>query len=296
MIKKHNASSSKKETKEMISFQNSCDGFYHDSLDVRFTNICDNNCPFCIERNGLSLQKLNIPKMIETTKQSKRKNILILGGEPLLQLKNVLAYINGIRNYVDNIYITTSLPKTISDDWSTFCEIMHKINGLNVSLQHYDYHMNNQIMHASSDHNRIKLLKQICNTDDFANICRVSINLVKGYIDNKSDIDKFLSTMEELDVKHVKINELQNNEDLYVAFEQAYHYKLPSPYAHGCQHDIDLPYELRITLKRSCFCVNQNLNASVADLEKAIIKKIKPVKQKHQMVLYESGELSDGWK
>lgn len=37
----------------MFKFCNSCDGAY-DSLDVRFTKACDNDCAFCIERNGIN--------------------------------------------------------------------------------------------------------------------------------------------------------------------------------------------------------------------------------------------------
>ena len=89
---------------------NSCDGLYHDSLDVRFTKACDNRCPFCIERNGIDEKGTNVEKMIESTIKSPKKDILILGGEPLLMLDKVYEYVIGIRSHVRNIYITTSLP------------------------------------------------------------------------------------------------------------------------------------------------------------------------------------------
>lgn len=93
---------------------NSCEGLYPNSMDVRFSKSCDNRCLFCIEKEGIKSAKFNIPKMIETTKSSGRSEILILGGEPFLFVDYLLEYIEGIRPYVNHIYITTALPVTLS--------------------------------------------------------------------------------------------------------------------------------------------------------------------------------------
>ena len=288
-----------------MKFCNSCDGCYANSLDVRFTKSCDNDCPFCIERCGISGQQTNVEKLISSTLESKKKDILILGGEPLLKIEEVLAYVKGIREYVDNIYITTSLPITIDSHWNTFCEIMNYIDGLNVSLQHYNSIVNNQALNATSKHNRLELLSKICKNDDFANKVRVSINLVRGYIDTRLKLDVFLATMEILNVKHVKINELQHEPHLYVSFEELYSIKMKSPYAYGCQQNIRLKShkDLKITLKRACFCVNENLDATFMDMCKAILKTtiLKSKRSKNNnnndfKVLYEDGTLMKGWQ
>ena len=282
---------------------NSCDGLYHDSLDVRFTKACDNRCPFCIERNGIDEKGTNVEKMIESTIKSPKKDILILGGEPLLMLDKVYEYVKGIRSHVRNIYITTSLPINIVHDHEKFEAIMDMIDGLNVSLQHYDDDINNDIMRATRPHQRIDvLLKRICENHNHANKVRVSINLVKGAIDNQMSLDMFMRKMESIGVRHVKINELQHEEELYVSFEEIFkdklkksNIKLKSPYSHGCQREISLKdYDMKITLKRACFCVNGNLDATLSDMFKAFKKqfiKIEPT----QAVLYENGDLASGW-
>lgn len=280
-----------------MKFNNSCDGFYKDSLDVRFTKVCDNHCPFCIERHGLKAKPVNVDKMIENTIASGKKDILILGGEPLIEIEKVLHYISAIRKYVNHIYITTSLPKTILSNYDIFSKIMNLIDGLNVSLQHYDYQKNNEVLCASSNHNRINLLEKICSNNSFAEKCRISINLVKNQIDTKTEIDNFLTTMENIGVRHVKINELQNEDQLYVSFEKVYGYKMKSPYSHGCQGEIYLDkHNIKITLKRACFCVNKQLQANLMDFAKAFRKKLNPKKyMTNQVVLYEDGTLSNGW-
>lgn len=55
---------------------NSCDGIYKDSLDVRFTRICDNRCPFCIERNGIEGKETNVGRLIQSTIESEKKKFL----------------------------------------------------------------------------------------------------------------------------------------------------------------------------------------------------------------------------
>ena len=269
---------------------NSCDGIYRDSLDVRFTKSCDNKCAFCIERKGIDNQGQNVEKMIEGTKKSGKKNILVLGGEPMLNLQTLKTYIDGIKDYVENIYITTSLPNSINQDWDTFTYIMDNSTCLNVSLQHYNWKINNQVLNASSNHNRIEILENIC--DKYSKKVRVSINLVRGYIDTKAKLDTFLKIMEDIGVSHVKINELQHEPDLYVSFRDLYGMILPAPYVYGCQGDIDLGYNMRITLKRSCFCT-QPQHIRCTDIEEEKFKQHKT--ENTCTVLYEDGTLSNGW-
>lgn len=77
---------------------NSCDGAYRNSLDVRFTKACDNRCPFCIERSGLAPCSQDVEKMIRRAVESDRQEILVLGGEPLLDLNAIKRFVDGVKN------------------------------------------------------------------------------------------------------------------------------------------------------------------------------------------------------
>ena len=155
---------------------NSCDGIYNNSLDVRFGRQCDNNCAFCIEKNGIDAKNIDVEKMIESTINSGKTSVLILGGEPLLCMDKVLTYVNGIKDKVSEIYLTTSLPSSIYDRWDTFIEICKNLNGLNVSLQHYESDKNNAILNSKNPFDRIELLKKILSSEVGAKV-RVSIKL-----------------------------------------------------------------------------------------------------------------------
>lgn len=288
---------------------NSCDGIYNNSIDVRFTKACDNNCSFCIEKTGLeSLGKTNVNKLIESTikliKEEKKNTILILGGEPFLQPEKLLLYIKGIREQAEFIYITTSLPKTIKVEDETIIQILSLIDGLNVSLQHFDSDKNNEMLVASSKHNRIGLLSDLLRNYNWAKKIRVSINLSNGFIDSKEKLTHFLFLLKKIGCKKVKINELQQvSEDVFVSFEDIMNIELDSAFASGCQTDISdilQQYEMEITLKRSCFFVkDKNIaTASFRDLMKVFHQRMERNNKKENgmKVLYENGDISNNWK
>lgn len=284
---------------KIFSRNNSCDGIY-DSLDIRFTKACDNNCPFCIEKSGIgALNHASISDLVETTKRTGIKNILILGGEPMLDLERLLSYVERIRPFVDTIFLTTSLPKSIIDNEVMFDEIMMYLNGLNVSVQSTNSFENNKLFRASSCHDRMRLLDHI--NSGWRHKVRTSINLVKGGIDTKEKLVKALRDLEQCDCAHIKINELQHVPDLYVSFEKITGIKLPSAYACGCQTDIDhrlLGFEdsvfPRLTLKRSCFIVEQSCKASFRDFIKSCCNFLYTPKNKFG-VMYEDGTVKNRW-
>jgi len=277
--------------------KNSCDGKYT-SLDVRFTKKCDNDCSFCIEKAGLdSLGKTDVEKLIKSTLDSGIDDILILGGEPFLYVEDLLTYVKSIREHVKDIYITTALPNTFIKNESITDEIIRLIDGLNISIQSTNSEENNDILVASSRHNRLELLKKL--NSKFADKIRTSINLVKGGIDSRKKLMKTLKDLDYYGCKYIKINELQDDPS-YVSFEKIMNKKYLSPYTFGCNRHIKIKViNAKILLKRSCFIVEHTNHASIADLIKVILKKYIydryfPSKNKF-FVLYENGDLKNGW-
>lgn len=287
----------------MIKFKvNSCDGVY-DSLDVRFTKKCDNNCSFCIEKKGINnLGEPNVEAMISSTLKSGKKDILILGGEPLLYPELILKYINGIRKSVDTIYLTSSLPKIAAEKFDIVSEIIYLLDGINISFHHYDVEKNNEILKSSVPYNRLDLLAKLLKDKRIAKKIRVCCNLTAGYISSHKEIDIFAIRMASIGVQHIKFNELQNvKKDTYISFEKAYGIKMKSPFSHGCQTDISNLFNiegLKVTLKRSCFCnvAPEIAQATFTDLIKCLCKRIHTNKQHNLKVMYENGDIYEGWQ
>lgn len=281
--------------------RNSCDGLYYNSLDVRFTKACDNDCSFCIERDGIDALKQSVNAMVESTLKSECESILILGGEPFLSPTKLLKYIKGIRPHVREIFITTSLPNSVRLDNPEVVEIFQLINGVNISIQHYDWMINNEILRASSNHNRIEQLREIASK--FGNKIRINLNLVKGQLDTKEKITTALTTLSSFGVNEIKLNELQNvSPEEYICYENVMGIKMLSPFAFGCQTNISRQWKglkSKILLKRACFNVqpHSERKAGFFDFLKVAIRfmfkdyfKVAP-----QRVMYENGKLSFGW-
>ena len=275
---------------------NSCDGIYNDSLDVRFTKACDNDCPWCIERRGVdALGRPDPEKLATMTELSGKRTVLILGGEPFLEVKRLARYVELIRDKVENIYITTSVPPQLDVNNPTVVKLLGMVNGLNVSLHSVDWRENNTILHASNhEFNRVKRLRGILNK--FSAIVRVSVNLDVDGVNSREKLDNYLARVAELGCVQVKVNELQDAADHYVSFNSLYpELRLGSPFANGCQTSVDVgqPRGLSVLVKRSCFVVNAG-QAGLADFGKAIARRVLGVRGS-TTVLYENGELSDGW-
>lgn len=281
----------------MKIIKNSCDGAYT-SLDVRFTKVCDNDCSFCIEKTGIdSLGKPNVPTLIESTIKSQIRNVLVLGGEPFLYPNELYEYVSGIREHVDEIYITSSLPISFLKKKELCDDIINKIDGLNISIQNVDWVKNNEILRASSKTDRLSIL-QMLNISHSDKI-RTSINLVKGGIDNREELMKTLKYLQGIGCKYVKINELQGS-DLYVSYEDIMCVKMKSPYAFGCNKHITIDgVDMKLLLKRSCFITEDTKSASIMDVIKILISKFiytKLFKSKTIFrVLYENGSIKNKW-
>lgn len=273
---------------------NSCDGMY-DSLDVRFTKCCDNDCSFCIEKGGLENRGHAATQIIvKQTFRSGIDNVLIVGGEPFLRMPQLLEYVSSIRKFVNKIYITTSMPQTMQEHRDILDKIMSQIDGLNVSVQSIDNDSNNDVLNASNPWNRISFLRNVL-LKKYPDKVRVNLNLVRGGIYGELRLVGTLLILQASGCKTVKLNELQNS-DKYVSYEEIMQVKLPSPYSHGCQTEVHIPgITMKVILKRSCFIVEQSRKATWSDLVKAICRKF--IRRTNKFaVLYEDGSISDGWK
>jgi len=240
----------------------------------------------------------SVSEMIQATYDTGIKNVLILGGEPMLYPERLLGYVLGIRHFVDTIYITTSIPFAMKEHSEVIKCILNNIDGLNVSVQATQWKLNNKLMHASSDHNRLEILREL--NKDYADKIRVNLNLTKDGIGTISKLTTALFHLESIECKYVKLNELQGAYGQYVSFEGMtrgiFKSNLNSPYAYGCQTRLELPFfKMEIILKRSCFVVSKQKKAGFMDLLKALYKKFFHRRKNKFAVLYENAKIERRW-
>ena len=277
---------------------NSCDGIY-DSMDVRFTPACDNSCPFCIEKHGVRpRQQVSARELADATIASAIRDVLILGGEPMLFPKKMLEYIHRIRGFADHIWLTTSVPRTVWTNREEWRETLCLLDGLNVSVQDaLSENGNNLKFRATLPHSRLKALEEL--NGEFAEKIRVSIFLGKKNITTLPELHTSIRALVKLGCWHIKICELQQCPELYLSYEAIAGERLPSPFSHGCFTHLDSlssMFGIEVDLKRSCFMVEPSQKASMADLAKAVLKTVGLGRSENRFaVLYENAKLEKGW-
>lgn len=284
---------------------NFCDGVYWspegvkrkaDGLAVRMTGFCDNSCDFCIaSEDMLNKRPMHVEKMIEGVKESGATSLQVLGGEPLLFLDNCIQFVEGVREQINFMFFTTSIPYTLVTHWEKFEKLMEINDALSVSIQSTDWKVNNVLLNAKKDFDRISVLKKI--VAQYGDRVTVVLNLVKGGVDST---EKFYDAMDDLysfGVKRVRVNELQHAPDQYVNFEEISGFDLGSPYAHGCKTVVKIYDDMHVLVKRSCFLVENSLMATEEDVLKLQEKIDEPERFEWQEnnVIYEDGSLSDYW-
>jgi organic radical activating enzyme len=280
--------------------KNCCDGIYN-SFDVHFTSACDNNCRHCIDKcyQGINVSKPNTSEIVKTIVENKEglDDVLFLGGEPCLYLDELIDCVEQLKEKTDlKLYVTTSVPKSCFENREKFIKLIGLLDGINLSVQHYDEKISDEIRNTKSYYDRQKFYNSLPNKEKI----RININIVKPYLYTKQDISSCLTHYDKMGFNSIKLSEIQHGKDYFVSFEKTFKIKLPSPFSGGCQTYLDtskiLP-ELKtpLLLKRSCFMCEETLKASLNDGIKVLYKKISSLQNNKYGVVYEDGTLRKGW-
>ncbi len=283
----------------MIFKKNCCDGIYN-SLDVHFTSACDNDCAHCVDKkyDGLNINKPDVEKISNSVIENSKDydDVLFLGGEPCLYLNELLECVKEIKKHTNlKVYVTTSVPKICFDEREKFIELISILDGINLSVQHYNEEVADKIRRTTSKFDRQKFYNEL----PFKNKIRINLNIVKPFLHSFLDITTCLIHYDRMGFNQIKISEIQHGVDQFVSFEEVFAIKLGSPFYHGCQTLLDreeiVPYmNTPVLLKRSCFVCEETLKASFMDGVKILYKSfVKP--NNNYGVVYENGEVKKSW-
>lgn len=285
----------------MSLFQTNCCGGIYNSIDVHFTSLCDNKCAHCIDckYQGLNISKPD-PKAIASTiiqQSDKCEDVLFLGGEPCLFLQELVDCIDMIqRNTSLKVYVTTSVPKTMYDNPDILMELVERVDGINLSVQHYKEDIADKIRRTKSKYDRQAFYRDFPHKEK----ARINLNIVKPYLCEKDEILACLKHYDDMGFSEIKLSEIQHGADYFVSFEKVMGIKLKPPYSGGCQTWIDMKqfipdYKGKLLLKRSCFLCEETLKASAMDVVKAVYRIVTPKPKNMYGVVYENGIMTKGW-
>jgi len=278
---------------------NCCDGIYN-SFDVHFTSACDNKCAHCIDMrfHGVGAVKPDIGAIVDTIlkNQDGLEDVLFLGGEPCLYLEELLECVTALKSKTNlKIFVTTSIPKICHDRKDLFFALIDILDGLNLSVQHWDESVADSIRKTESKYDRQAFYKSLPHKDKI----RINLNVVKPFLYTKDDLTKCLYHYDAIGFNSIKLSEIQHGKDVYVSFADLFGLKLKSAYSNGCQTYLDMSSVLEgfttpVLLKRSCFLCEESLKATALDGVKVLANVFKQSKNKYGVV-YANGQLTKGW-
>jgi len=164
---------------------------------------CNAKCEFCEYYDDAS--NFNYEKYLYILKEIKDKILIkkfaFTGGEPTLNYNQFRETIKLTRkHYPDTTFVLNSnglnLTK-LKDDTETYNEI----NSISLSRHHYSDEINNKILGFKSiSKDDIKIIQENSKNKTLIN---VSCNLIKGYIDSKEEVYKYLEFASTVGIRYV---------------------------------------------------------------------------------------------
>ena len=279
--------------------RNGCDGIYN-SFDIHFTSACDNRCSHCVDKRygGLSINKPNVTEIVKTVIENSKgyDDVLFLGGEPCLYLDELIECVTEIKKYTSlKVFVTTSVPKICYDEREKFEKLLSLLDGINLSVQHYDENVADAIRKSTSKFDRQEFYKSL----PYKNKIRINLNIVKPHLYTSTHIITNLRHYDKRGFNEIKLSEIQHGEKYFVSFEKIFRIKLGSPFFSGCQTYLNMNkiiplLKTPVILKRSCFICEETLRASFMDGVKCLYRLFVKSKNKYGVV-YENGELKKSW-
>lgn len=177
---------------------------------------CNCRCSFCFSHSSISslkhqkrlLHKIDVNEYYAWAVENGAQRLVITGGgEPLLDVKEVLRLVGIGSDYFDEItcftngtYLTKEIASQLYDRGLTY---------LCYSRHHYDDDMNNTLMGKSAP-----LLHQFMEAASLLSVRAVCV-MTKNYIDNKEKVEQYTQALEEYGVSEFTFKHT------YVAYEQS---------------------------------------------------------------------------
>lgn len=169
------------------------------------TKYCNANCKFCIFQADAC--KFNFTKYKEILDQLSNniqiRKIGIAGGEPMLNWNDFLEISELSRQYAPNTELSLN---TNGFKWERFVNhpIFKTYDYVQISRHHYDDELNSEIMQTDSIVTS-DIIKKTSHLQTHRHQVQFRCNLIKGYIDSKEEVFKFLDWSNEVGINDVGV-------------------------------------------------------------------------------------------
>lgn len=227
------------------------------NVNIFVTEICQNNCAFCINRKtneNVNMRYLTDDEYINGLHilfdelDCKNYEATITGGEPTLDTFKFIKTIQLCKQYgvKCRTVSTTGINLMQTFNKKPICQYMIEngfIHNINISRMHYDELKNAEIFNGKNISNDdIKRLALFFKMNDAE--MRISCNLIKGYIDDAEKMINFVNYYRNLGVETIMFRELEKCKCNVVDLTDIINEKLKTfkyvKTLHGMIYDVDV--------------------------------------------------------
>lgn len=258
--------------------KNFCGGNFQDWLEVNLIKKCNGKCSWCVEKHGWHPEEeADWIDIYDKIKASKKKNIILLGGEPTLY-KKLDRIIGTLADDGLNVYLTTN-GSHLSD---SFIFNFIGMKGINISIHDYDLEKNKSITGIKIEN----LKRSIWMLHGFNINVRLNCNCISGHIDSAKQIKKYIEFAKSVGADSVRFAELKFDEENFVDLAKILNYKYglnDDPFKQGCNKDAVIN-GMHVNFRQMC-----GLQTS----KRPCPKNPEQCKKK---VLYYDGKIYNGWQ
>ena len=215
------------------------------NLYIKVTDMCNAKCSVCSNHGNEKCSKIDYEKLKYVIQYLDKKGLInrigITGGEPFLDIDSLNRVLNTVFEAKKDAFVTINtngfrLKESLSLD------SINKIDGIHISRHHFNDQINNKffgIKTASKDD-----IAEVVSKSNNPRLIRLNCLLMKDYIHNIRQVEKYLDTAAELGVfkcgfvSLMPINE--ESKEQFIDFNDIFD-KLPDKFlktAHTCDFDI----------------------------------------------------------
>ncbi len=172
--------------------------FMRYNLYISITDVCLASCPFCNnntkKQTTRSEKEFDIEKLRVVLRELKRKKLLnrvsITGGEPLLDVDLLNSVINAVFEECGEWQYVTINTNGFNLHQIFKLDKLDKLAGIHISRHHHLDEKNDEIFGFKTAH--LEDIKEVMNKLEDKKLLRLNTLLIKGLIDNKEEICKYL--------------------------------------------------------------------------------------------------------
>lgn len=226
---------------------NACSGKYDDWLEVNLLSECNASCAWCIEHDGWHPQdKATWYDLCEQIVSSRKKNIILLGGEPTIYPK-LSSIVHHLYTAGLNVYTTTN-GSMLTPDFASY--VLRGTRGINISIHHYNMDTNSDIVGVKL--NPDVLRSAIETLHEFGGYVRFNCNCIEGCVDSVDTVYQYIQFAKTMGANSVRFAELKGDGNGFVDIVKMFggNYGLTQdPYNSGCSINatlLGMPVNFRI--------------------------------------------------